>query len=645
MVALTRRRAMLVFSCLLAGSWRVILAQTPLVGCVSEPAIGKVVGVITRFRQKGESKSYGSLELVRRTIRRTIPERLREKGYEVIVVDTTGLPAEAGKLSRGKIAATIARQNLTALVVVEFEFWESRTIWTTPPEATVVGRWPSFKRYDARQPYPQATWEEWVFDQGGAVQCHTTAVARAGWVAERAVQAANYEALLDRLITLKVPLFVKPIERWAGELAADPGVLNSVPRYAADSASLTFASISAGMDHACALTPAGAAYCWGSNSDGQLGGPALDTCAEVTPNFVAPQSTPCSPSPVPVAGGLTFKSIRTGDGYTCGLTSAGEAYCWGLTFNSSRIGNGTTERRAGDKYSCQLMPSGAEYCSRPNTVRLGDSTRENRAAPARVTADVPFDSLYLESYYACGLTPSGEAHCWGANSFGQLGDSTRTHRGSPAPVKGGLAFATLVLGFEGVCGLTPTGAAYCWGGMANIGSLSQQTPSMVPLVVGQGPLATLAITSYGKACGLGLDGVASCWSPGSKPYLVGGGTPLRLIAFREDGVLCGRARASEDNYCWKRGFENLPPQRLGKPVKAFAGLSFTSTARGGGVVVNAWFVDAKGSETIESRQQSRHGGFTCGITGAGAAYCWGSNNRGQLGDRTKTVRATPARVR
>ena len=113
MVALTRRRAMLVFSCLLAGSWRVILAQTPLVGCVSEPAIGKVVGVITRFRQKGEFKSYGSLELVRRTIRRTIPERLREKGYEVIVVDTTGLPAEAGKLSRGKIAATIARQNLT----------------------------------------------------------------------------------------------------------------------------------------------------------------------------------------------------------------------------------------------------------------------------------------------------------------------------------------------------------------------------------------------------------------------------------------------------------------------------------------------------------------------------------------------------
>jgi len=48
---------------------------------------------------------------------------------------------------------------------------------------------------------------------------------------------------------------------------------------------IVFKSISAGMVHACSLTRAGDAYCWGTNKDGQLGNGSKND--SVRPTLVA----------------------------------------------------------------------------------------------------------------------------------------------------------------------------------------------------------------------------------------------------------------------------------------------------------------------------------------------------------------------
>lgn len=100
------------------------------------------------------------------------------------------------------------------------------------------------------------------------------------------------------------------------------------PRRAAVPATLV--SLTAGWAHTCGLTAAGAAWCWGSNSNGQLGNGSIGGT-----NSVA----------APVTGGLVFVALSAGGSYTCGVTTPGAIYCWGANA-SGQLGDGTQTDRA-----------------------------------------------------------------------------------------------------------------------------------------------------------------------------------------------------------------------------------------------------------------------------------------------------------
>jgi alpha-tubulin suppressor-like RCC1 family protein len=95
---------------------------------------------------------------------------------------------------------------------------------------------------------------------------------------------------------------------------------------------VSFTAISIMSDHACALSPSGQAYCWGSNAYGNLGyGTAMDW------HLV--------PTPVRQPAGLLFSAVTAGFEGTCALErGTGQPYCWGHN-GWGQLGDGTTQNR------------------------------------------------------------------------------------------------------------------------------------------------------------------------------------------------------------------------------------------------------------------------------------------------------------
>lgn len=190
------------------------------------------------------------------------------------------------------------------------------------------------------------------------------------------------------------------------------------------SSDVHFVDVEVGRKHACGLSDAGAAFCWGNNQRGQLGD------GSTTDRFV----------PAPVSGGHRFRSISIGGVATCGVTLAGEGLCWG---HNRQFG-------------------------------LGDGTQTNRLVPHPVSGDRRWKSIERFTSGACGLTEDGRAWCWGEGTEGMLGTGDIGQPGiadrhylvarAPSPVVGNHVFSALTVGYDHACGLTTDSEIWCWGG-------------------------------------------------------------------------------------------------------------------------------------------------------------------------------------
>jgi hypothetical protein len=339
--------------------------------------------------------------------------------------------------------------------------------------------------------------------------------------------------------------------------------------------------------HSCALSTSFAAYCWGYNANGQLGN--NDT------SFV-------NPIPIPVLGGLALAKIDVSklEDFTCALTTAGKAYCWGEN-DLGQLGDGTTTRRlvptpvaggltlkalaVGANHVCAITTEGNAYCwGRSPNGAFGDGSVGLRVTPAPAAAGLTLRSIVAGSDFTCGLTPAGAAFCWGLGVQGQLGDGNRTTSRVPVAVAGGRTFQSLAAGGQAVCGLTTSGEVFCWGqnSFGTLGDGTQQLRS-APVTVAGGLTFTSLSAGYQTMCGVTPAGTGYCWG-------------YNLSGQIGDGTEESRST----------------------PTPIAGNLTFRSVSSGVG--------------------------SSCGVTIANALYCWGDNSNGGLGDGTVSSHDLPAPV-
>jgi alpha-tubulin suppressor-like RCC1 family protein len=262
---------------------------------------------------------------------------------------------------------------------------------------------------------------------------------------------------------------------WGAQPGA--GSYNTRPQAVPNNTGAVFTNGDGGGSHHCELSGT-RAYCWGSNTYGQLGDGTTITRS----------------APTLVKGGITWLQITTGLSHTCGVSNIGTPYCWGRGFDGA-LGNGGTA----DK----LVPTG-------------------------VVSTVAFSSLYGGEQFTCGLQ-SGSGpwtiYCWGRNYEGQLGNGSTalTQLRPGAAVVGGAKWHSMAVGLTHVCAntwgaVTPVGAPpqYCWGSgsrgqLGNGQTINQRSPVAVLGNVRMHP--TVAGQEF--TCGRRADnGTMYCWGRG-----------------------------------------------------------------------------------------------------------------------------------
>ena len=236
--------------------------------------------------------------------------------------------------------------------------------------------------------------------------------------------------------------------------------------------SLTFTQLSAkGFGHTCGVATNGDAYCWGLNVEGEIGNGLADYEDSV---------------PQLVGGGHTFLEVAAGYLNTCGVTTAHELYCWGDdsrgqlgSGKSTALGFTGTPRLVsgglswahvsvsdGFLFTCGLTTTGDAYCWGANEyAQLGNNSTVDDSVPKAVVGGTTFTSIAVGGTHTCAIAAADStAYCWGTHGIGRTATDVDS---VAAPVDGGTRFLGIASHGEKSCGQRADLYIVCWVGHPN----------------------------------------------------------------------------------------------------------------------------------------------------------------------------------
>jgi alpha-tubulin suppressor-like RCC1 family protein len=474
-------------------------------------------------------------------------------------------------------------------------------------------------------------------------------------------------------------------------------------------------SVSTGFKHACALTLAGTVYCWGFNASGQvgdgtttdrfqavqvsglssvaelaLGGDATDyhSCAiktdgtlwcwgHNTDGQLGDGTTTHTSTPVQ-AGASTLGSnvaeVALGGYHSCAIKTDGTLWCWGAN-SRGQLGDGTTANTStpvqagastlgsnvakvalGIQHSCARKTDGTLWCwGWNNRGQLGDGTTADKSTPVQAGASTLGSNVAavdlggnLSGGHSCARKTDGTLWCWGYNTNGQLGDGTTADKTTPVQAGAstlGSAVAEVTLGGYHSCARKTDGTLWCWGWnyawQLGNGDSASQSPAPVPVkrlhdyandgICGVNETRTSSPADCPPtSCGDGKceagETLANC--PTDCHLLIGAATgTYHSCAIKTDGTL----------WCW--GYNNFG--QLGDGTDGNTGVNMRSTPvqAGASTLGNAVAAVALGGDNTNSLS-----GHSCARKTDGTLWCWGGNAQGQLGDGTTANKSTPVQA-
>jgi alpha-tubulin suppressor-like RCC1 family protein len=245
----------------------------------------------------------------------------------------------------------------------------------------------------------------------------------------------------------------------------------------------TLHTVSAGLNHTCALDGEGAPSCWGRAEDlagmqpadrfSDLSAGHGVTCGIIQEGAMSGTlrcwgSAPLASAPTPT-GGAPYQQVSVRSQFGCVITSASDIMCWGSDPGSYGLlaspPGAFRQVSVGTNHACAVDTSGRIACwgaafamgSPPTDAGWAMvSASDLHAAACSAASSVArpqITSISAGRTHNCGLTTESTLSCWGSIT-----------QGAPA----GAGYATVEAGHSAYqpCAITTAGDLACWGGTA-----------------------------------------------------------------------------------------------------------------------------------------------------------------------------------